>query len=132
MSYSDRKDISVLVGKTISAIQNDVDRLYFAMREGPDYVMYHSQDCCERVYIDDIVGDLEDLIDTPVLLAAEVSEEAPEKGHEYGSEGYKYEDDSFTWTFYRIATIKGTVVVKWYGSSNGYYSESVDFEEVTA
>jgi hypothetical protein len=117
-------DISVLLGKTIEKItggQGDSE-LYFSMIDGPDYRMLHDQDCCESVYLDDIAGDLEDLCGSPVLQAEESSNsEEREQGDS------KATDDSFTWTFYRIATAKGLVVLRWLGESNGYYGESVDF-----
>ena len=64
--------------------------------------------------VEDIVGQLADLVGKPILLAEESSEAGSET-------------DSCTWTFYRFATEKGAVTVRFYGESNGYYSESVDF-----
>jgi len=46
------------------------------------------------------------------------------------SEVKEFQDDSFTWTFYNFQTAKGHVTIRWYGESNGYYSESVEFEVV--
>ena len=52
-------------------------------------------------------------------MAEEVTHESTNT--EYG--------DSQTYTFYKFATVKGYVTVRWYGTSNGYYSESVDFRK---
>lgn len=118
-----------LVGKTLTKIDVNKDKTEIELicLDGDVFRMYHDQDCCESVEVDDIVGDLEDLIGTPILKA-EVSENqdgapSPE------SDGYL--DDSHTWTFYHLATIKGYVTIKWLGQSNGYYSESVSFIQVT-
>jgi hypothetical protein len=107
-----------LIGKTLTNIEKGDDEILFTTSENKIYKMYHYQDCCENVYIDDIEGDLDDLIGSPLLMAEEVSEDDPN--------AY----DSGTWTFYKFATVKGYVTIRWYGSSNGYYSESVSFHEV--
>ncbi len=124
MSWLDRRDFSVLVGKTLTEVlvDDNQDRITFTTDDNKQYLMYHCQDCCERVVIDDINGDTADLLNTPILVAEERSSSEPDG--EYG--------DSQTWTFYCLRTIKGSVDIKWHGSSNGYYSESVDFEEITS
>jgi len=71
----------------------------------------------------DIVGDLEDLIRHPILLAEEVTNQDENPP---GVDIPEYQE-SFTWTFYKLATIKGSVTISWYGASNGYYNESVSF-----
>lgn len=97
------------------------DELVFHAKDGRQFKFFHHQDCCEHVSIEDVAGDLSDLIGTPILMAEEVSNE-PEPTL---SEDEYHE--SCTWTFYKFATIKGSVTVRWLGESNGYYSESVDF-----
>lgn len=109
--------IEILEGKTLSSVERNGDEeIIFTLDNGDKYKMYHYQDCCEQVHIDDIVGDLNDLIGSPIVVA----EERTNIGE---NDSY----DHYTWTFYTIATIKGYVDIKWYGSSNGYYSESVNF-----
>lgn len=123
--WEDQREVSDLVGLTLSAVDKiGSEEIRFTVDDGRVYTMFHEQDCCESVEIDDIVGDLSDLVGSPVLIAEERnSPDAPRIDPEYP----EWTDDSFTWTFYEIATNKGSVTIKWYGSSNGYYSESVDF-----
>jgi hypothetical protein len=115
-------EFSELLGKTISSIEKSDDELIFHMDNGDEYKQFHGQNCCESVTIEDIVGDLSDLIGSPLLMAEEVIHE--NKNPEGVTPPEEYQD-SFTWTFYKLATFKGYVTIRWYGSSNGYYSESV-------
>ena len=110
-----------LLGKTLVKIDlaKANDEIIFTADDGSSYALYHSQDCCEFVEIEDIEGDFNDLLGSPITVAAEVSQVDP------------VASESGTWTFYKMATVKGWVDVRWYGSSNGYYSESVDFRQVT-
>ena len=63
--------IKELIGRTITSIVQEGAVLQFYMKTGPHVMMYHKQDCCEDVNIEDICGDLEDLLDTPILRAEE-------------------------------------------------------------
>jgi hypothetical protein len=112
----------MLIGKTIEYIKKTDDTLRMITTDGDSIMFYHDQDCCESVYIEDVCGDLDDLIGSPIIMAEEATSEEDPDGAKIDREWR----ESFTWTFYKFATIKGYVTIRWYGESNGYYSESVD------
>lgn len=110
------EDLSEMVGQTFSKVTADHDAVYFE-NDKVKYSFFHEQDCCENVQVEEIIGDLEDLADLPLLVAREDSNAdfpAPSNNEE-----------SYTWTFYNFATYKGWVTIRFLGTSNGYYSESV-------
>jgi hypothetical protein len=112
-----------LLGKVIISITGadaGSDCMEMECSDGSIYKLYHYQDCCESVSIEDITGNIQDLLGTPVLMAdAAIGDHESENTY-----------DSCTWTFYKLATVKGYVDIRWLGTSNGYYSESVDFQQV--
>lgn len=111
-------NISDLKGKIIDKILIGETFITFIC-DNIVYLMYHLDDCCESVNVDDIVGDIDDIIGSEIIMA----EESTSTTDEPITDGYV--DDSYTWTYYKIATKKGYVDIKWFGTSNGYYSESV-------
>ena len=129
MSYNYKEvEFNELKGKVlISVVVNEYnDEMKFVTTDGEVYTLYHAQDCCESVEIESIVGDLADLVGEEILMA----EEAQNLFDLIKSAGEVEEDEygSHTWTFYKLATHKGYVDIRWYGSSNGYYSEEVSFK----
>lgn len=121
--------VSDLIGKTLASAERGVDAdgediVVFVDTDGVRYTMGHQQDCCESVWIEDITGDLSDLVGIPIQMAEESTSNTDPPSER------SYVDDSYTWTFYKVATAKGYVTIRWFGTSNGYYSESVDFVRV--
>ena len=115
-------DVSEMLGKTLISIkgmENGNDEVYFNCSDGSRYFMHHYQECCESVSIEDVCGNVEDLIGSPLLMSEKTNVESGEAI-----------SGSCTSTWYKFATIKGYVTVRWYGESNGYYSEEVNFERV--
>lgn len=115
--------IKKLLGLTLASIAGKAgdDEIVFKTVDDRTFKMFHSQDCCENVSVEDIVGDLGDLIGYTITEAEETNETASASDV----------SESGTWTFYKLGTVKGRVTVRWLGASNGYYSESVDFAELT-
>lgn len=112
--------IDVLIGKTVTDVKVTDNEVIFtlldAIGQTESIRMYHDQDCCETVYIESIDGDINRLIGQVIMDAYESESDNGPVGHY---------DESYTWTFYTIRTNLDSVTIRWYGTSNGYYSESV-------
>jgi hypothetical protein len=96
------------------------DATYITTNTGK-YQIYHLQDCCESVSHYKTIGNVEDIIDSPITLAED----------DYGDpdwyDGTYY--DSHTWTSFFLETVKGRVELWFLGESNGYYSETMRIEK---
>lgn len=119
--WNNDREFDVLQGQTITNVDYTHDEIIFGTAEGYEYRMFHDQDCCESVCIESIVGDLSDLIGQEIILAEEVVSSEKQSWETKDEDEYGH----FTWTFYTIRTLKTSIDIRWYGESDGYYSETV-------
>lgn len=117
MSYS-FSDLTNKIIISVVGLEEGSDYIRLNTFDGMSFVMYHEQDCCENVEVADICGDVDDLLHAPIIEAYESTSNAEDVS------------ESGTWTFYHIQTTKGSIVIRWLGESNGYYSESVTFKKI--
>lgn len=113
------QSLADLVGRYFTRVKATDDEIRFYLADDVYVLMNHHQDCCESVYVEDICGDLEDLVDAQIVHFEERTQD-----------GDDYSCGSQTWTFYDIQTTRGCVNIRWLGESNGYYSENVDISLV--
>jgi hypothetical protein len=108
--------VSKLVGLTMAevVVDDENNEIRFTSTCGRKFCMFPQQ-VCSYVSIEDVCGDPQWLVGSPILAAEESTNVD--------------EDEDQQWTFYRITTFKGTVVMRWSGESNDYYSTAVDFYE---
>jgi hypothetical protein len=123
--------VSGLIGKTITAIRGmeaGSERIEFDCADGSKWQMMYHDDCCASCSVEDVCGDVADLIGSQVVRA-EVPSSLDNFDEEKAAKGDSdYMPESYTWTFVILGTAKGTLTLRWFGSSNGYYSESPTFE----
>lgn len=119
--------IDVLKRKTLVEVDRSLydanDALFFKTADGEFYIMTHDQECCENVSIDDICGDFADLLNEEILTAEELNNDYPVDE--------ECVENTYTWTFYHLATFHGDVTIRWFGTSNGYYSESAELYKIS-
>ena len=116
-------EFSALVGEVLDAV--DIDReenqILLTTRSGRRFVVYHEQDCCEQVQIVGQDGSFDKLIGKPLIEARDFAVDTGESEGDY---------DSQTTTTLVFRVDDQTVISRWIGDSNGYYSESVDIAEL--
>lgn len=122
-------NIKELIGKTIKDINvsSDNREVTFYCTDGSAYQMYHSQYCCEDVWLDDVIGD-----NLQSLLGSEIQIAEVRTNNDPGIKPKKEDAyiDSVIWTFYELGSHSGRVTLRWCGTSNGYYSVDVDFVKI--
>lgn len=123
--------LDFVVGQEVVSIaknrnsDNEIEELILYFKSGNRLHIYHDCDCCESVILIDIVGgNIDELVGQKIVSIKSVYKRSDERlfGEDSG-----YLDDSNTWTFVTISTLKDDITLRWHGSSNGYYSEYVDF-----
>ena len=116
-------EFSDLVGEVLDAV--DIDReenqILLTTRSGRKFLVYHEQDCCEKVAISGQDGNFDKLIGKPIVEARDFAVDTGESESDY---------DSQTTTTLVFRVDDQTVISRWIGDSNGYYSESVDIAEL--
>lgn len=114
--YASTSNFEQLTGMTITAVVYKEDNESLLIHLNTHVLeMIHHQDCCESVYLADVVGSFEDLIGYPLLEVSESIVNIESAGYE-----------SATASYYNFKTLKANVQLRWVGESNGYYSETVD------
>lgn len=79
---------------------------------------YYWEDVGNNVHLEDGFEDLRKMIGEQILKAEVVINREDEPLDEW--------DESHTWTYYKISSLNYDCTLRFYGSSNGCYSESVN------
>lgn len=111
------------IDKVVTHIDESGDDVIITLEDGTKLHYYHEQDCCESVSIYDWKGDPYELVGKKLLMIEQDNED-------FTDEMSEAPYDSYTCTNIRFITNKDTVISRWIGESNGYYSESVDLDVI--
>ena len=115
-------DFSTLVGHKIVEVNDSFGEL-FITTDRASFRMRHDGECCEQVELIDGLDDLRGLVGETVVVAAKAVSDGGAAPKDFTDQGCS------EWTFYMLRTANGDATLRWFGSSNGYYSTDVKFYE---
>ncbi len=126
VSWDDRIEIGAIVGEVLTHIDTNEsnDEILLTTRSGKTIKIFHQQDCCENVRIEGTDGNWHDIVGKVIIEASKSEfDECEPKPSEWA--------ESWTRTELKFRSDAATVISRWIGESNGYYSEGVDIADVT-
>jgi hypothetical protein len=88
------------------------------------YKLYHEQDCCESVFVENVIGDEKDILNEEIIFA---EEDTGANDPDWYGDNY---NDCHTWTKYVLKTKNASLEFWFLGESNGYYNENVSIEKI--
>jgi hypothetical protein len=77
--------------KFIKGLEEESDEVLFYCNDGSIYKMYHEQECCECVSIDDVSGNVDDIIGSKILQADVYTKDMEDEREDA--------DSSFKWAY---------------------------------
>jgi hypothetical protein len=104
----------------IAGLEPKSEQVDFHFTDGSRVELYHDEDCCSFAQLQDVEDYSPEEFKGATILKFEESYSG-----DNSPQDVEYLE-SFTWTFYRIQTTAGPLVLRWLGQSNGYYSERVN------
>ena len=103
----------------VEGIKPNSKEVIFYCKDGAVIELWHDQECCEDVYLEGADSyDNHDDIYTDCNWCEVSLVTNKDTNDDWGS---------VTWSFYHLKTNNGMDTIRFYGSSNGYYSETVEF-----
>lgn len=118
------ESLDALVGETISSVdifKGQNQRILLTMNSGRRILIHHKQECCEEVLIEEKIDD-EEFTSNWAKIAGKCLIRCTKETIKFNNTEQR--------TSIILETNSDTVVNKWFGTSNGYYSLEVSVEEV--
>jgi len=123
MSDANFFELKGQIVKKITGLEKNSPEVHIVTNQ-TTYKLYHHQDCCESVLVENVIGDEKDILNEEIIFA---EEDAGANDPDWYDEHY---NDSHTWTKYVLKTKNASLKFWFLGESNGYYNENVSIEKI--